>query len=160
GQDALPLLAFTLEKLYLEHHREGELKLVHYERLGRLGGAFDAAFSEVLGAARAHRDLPNRDDAIKELLRQAMIPHLCRINEADEFARRVAPIDEIPLASRPLIDLLINQRLLVRDRRREPEGEFDVVEVAHEALLREWPVLKGWLAQEREFLTWRADVER
>jgi len=160
GQDALPLLAFTLERLYREHHLEGQLTLAHYERLGRLKGALDAAINEVFSKARERRDLPSSREALENLLRSAMIPHLCRINEADEFARRVARIDEIPPATRPLIDLLVEQRLIVRDRRKEARGEFDVIEVAHEALLREWPVLNGWLSEEREFLIWQADVER
>jgi TIR domain len=160
GQDALPLLAFTLERLHREHRAEGELKLTHYDRMGRMSGALDAAMCEVMKTARARRDLPSGPEALEGLLRQAMIPHLCRINEADEFARRVARVDEIPPASRPLIALLVDQRLLVEDRRRERDGEFSVVEVAHEALLREWSVLRGWLSEEREFLTWRADVER
>jgi hypothetical protein len=88
-----------------------------------------------------------------------MIPHLCRVNEADEFTRRVARMDEIPSAARPLITLLV-ERVLVEDRRSEPHGEFHIVEVAHEALLREWSMLRKWLSEEREFLTWRADVER
>jgi hypothetical protein len=69
-------------------------------------------------------------------------------------------MEEIPRPARPLIDLMVEQRLLVRERRKTEEGEFDVVEVAHEALLREWPILNGWLTQEREFLMWQSDLER
>ena len=30
------------------------------------------------------------------------------------------------------------------------------IEVAHEALLRTWPLLKGWLEESREFLLWKS----
>ena len=34
------------------------------------------------------------------------------------------------------------------------------IEVAHEQLLQSWPQLKRWLEEERDFLTWRTDVEQ
>ena len=160
GQDALPLLAFSLERLYRDHHKEGELTLGHYERMGRVRGALDNAVGQALQRARSCRDLPKSTEALEALLRKAMIPHLCRVNEANEFVRRVARVDDIPVAARPLIKLLVDQHLVVRDRRHDHDGEFAVIEVAHEALLREWPVLNRWLSEEREFLIWLADVER
>ena len=45
--------------------------------------------------------------------------------------------------------LLVAARLLVR---RQPPGEASTVEVAHEALLRVWPLLRGWLDVSREVL--------
>ena len=33
-----------------------------------------------------------------------------------------------------------------------PPGETKVVEVSHEALIREWPTLRDWLNQDREGL--------
>jgi hypothetical protein len=36
AKDALPLLAFTLERLYGEYGATGHLKLEHYEKLGRM----------------------------------------------------------------------------------------------------------------------------
>ena len=47
-------------------------------------------------------------------------------------------------------------RLLVL---REHEGTREV-EVAHEALFRVWPLLAGWLEEEREFLIGRNRLER
>src|SRR5262249_37428185 len=42
---------------------------------------------------------------------------------------------------------------------READGRI-VVEVAHEALLRAWPRLEGWLRDERDFLVFKGDIER
>ena len=64
--------------------------------------------------------------------------------------RRVAPRNKIPDEARPLIDRFAEQRLLIRDRRQDAE----VIEVAHEALLRQ-PPFSDWLAEDREFLLWR-----
>jgi hypothetical protein len=42
GSDALPLLAFTLEQLFLEYRRAGVLRRADYEAFGGLRGAIDA----------------------------------------------------------------------------------------------------------------------
>ena len=74
---------------------------------------------------------------------------------AGEFTRRVSPRDTIPTEARPLIDRFADQRLLIRDRRKDAKGkDVDVLEVAHEALLRQSP-FSDWLAEDREFLVWR-----
>ena len=40
------------------------------------------------------------------------------------------------------------------------EGDDCVVEVAHEALLRKWPVLQGWLKEDRLFLIWSESLSQ
>ena len=57
-------------------------------------------------------------------------------------------LDEIPTDAHGVIERLVDARLLVRDRHSTPSGTTVVVEVAHEALLRQWPTLKGWLAED------------
>ena len=66
--------------------------------------------------------------------------------EAEALVRRRVPLDELELerdepAARALA-VLTESRLLTVD-----EG---AVEVAHEALLREWPRLRGWLEADAE----------
>src|SRR4029077_19990181 len=51
-----------------------------------------------------------------------------------------------------LVDLFVEKRLLVADT--DSQGEVTVC-VAHEALLREWQRVKGWLTENREFLRMR-----
>jgi hypothetical protein len=48
AKDALPLLAFTLERLYREYGADGDLRLAEYEELGRIGGAINAAVDAAL----------------------------------------------------------------------------------------------------------------
>ena len=52
--------------------------------------------------------------------------------------------------------MLVAQRLLIADQR----GDIKTVEIAHEAILREWPLLRGWLDAERGFLEWRDQIGR
>src|SRR5258705_3216874 len=61
----------------------------------------------------------------------------------------------MPANARTLIDCLADKRLLIKDRRNGVE----VIEVAHEALLRQ-PPLSEWLAEDRDFLVWYDRLSR
>ncbi len=154
GQDALPLLAFTLAHLYERYAADNELTLRAYEKLGRLKGVIETAVSETFAEGVARGLLPKDPKAQLALARLAFIPHLVRINAARQFVRRVAARDEIPAEAMPLIDLFAERRLLIKDLRRIGGTDAEVVEVAHEALLRQAP-LSSWLADDRDFIAWR-----
>jgi formylglycine-generating enzyme required for sulfatase activity len=64
--------------------------------------------------------------------------------------RRVARKSEIPHGSEGLIDLLVEQRLLRTDVSRNGE---QTIEPVHDALLRQWSLLKGWLAEDSGLLS-------
>jgi hypothetical protein len=155
GQDALPLLAFTLAHLYELYAADNELSLSGYDRLGGLKGVIDTAVKQVFAESVAKGELPKDVKAQLALARAAFIPHLAQVNAAGQFVRRVAMRDQIPAEARPLIDRFADQRLLMKDRRKDTDAkDVDVVEVAHEALLRQ-PPFSEWLAEDREFLMWR-----
>lgn len=153
GADALPLLAFTLERLYDERLDSKKLTLSDYERLGGVRGAIQVAATKVRDEALAN-GMPAK--ALDSLLRRTFLPYLARVNEAGEFARRVAQLSELDAECLPLIDLLVSQRLLIADQRDDEK----TVEIAHEAILREWSLLAGWLDAERGFLEWREQIGR
>jgi tetratricopeptide (TPR) repeat protein len=152
GPDSLPLLAFTLGRLLQDYGAEGKLTLTQYDRLGRVHGAVNAAVSDVLEQGLRLGALPRDKAALDALLRETFIPHLARVNKASQFVRRVAVRTELPARSLAVVDLFVEARLLLRDRRPSGEIDADIIEVAHEALLREWPALHGWLEADREFL--------
>jgi CHASE2 domain-containing sensor protein len=147
AKDALPLLAFTLERLYLEYGGDGDLKLSEYEQLGRIKGAIEAAVERAFSAADSDPTIPRDRQPRLALLRRGLIPWLAGI-DPDTAAprRRVARLSEIPTEARPLIKLLIEQRLLTTDVARGT-GEI-TIEPAHEVLLRQWGLLEGWLAED------------
>jgi WD40 repeat protein len=154
GQDALPLLAFTLASLYEQYAADNELALAGYEKLGRLKGVIDTKINEAFAAGVTKGDLPREAQAQLALARAAFIPHLAQVNAAGQFVRRVAARDEIPAEALPVIDCFAEQRLLIKDRRSLAGADVEVIEVAHEALLRQ-PPLGVWLAEDQEFLLWR-----
>jgi formylglycine-generating enzyme required for sulfatase activity len=159
AKDSLPLLAFTLERLYEEYHAAGQLKLEHYEQLGRVQGAIEAAVERTIKAADAEPKIPRDRQSRLALLRRGLIPWLAGIDpETGAPRRRVARLSEIPAEARPLADLLVDQRLLSTDVARDT-GE-KTIEPAHEALLRQWGMLKGWLTEDAGLLTVMDGVKR
>ncbi len=159
AKDALPLLAFTLERLYSEYHSGGDLQLAHYDALGRVKGSIEAAVERALKAADADPSVP-RDRAARVLvLRRGLIPWLAGIDpDTGAPRRRIARLSEIPAEARPLIQYLIEQRLLATDVDKD-SGEA-TIEPTHEALLRQWGLLEGWLTEDAGLLAVLEGIKR
>ncbi|OBH95466.1 TIR domain-containing protein [Mycobacterium sp. E2733] len=151
GADTLPLLALTLARLYADYASTGELTLADYQQMGGMADVVNNEIEQVLP-----RDPAQREAAL-ELLRSVFVPWLATINpDNDQPMRRVAHQADLPEDSRPLIEALVEKRLLMRDQR---DGQV-VVEVALESLLRQWDTLAGWLRTERQHLKTADDIER
>jgi tetratricopeptide (TPR) repeat protein len=165
GSDALPLLAFTLEQLYLDYGGSGALKLANYEAFGGVRGAIEAAVERALTAADDDSRIPRDRETRLALLRRGLIPWLAGIDpETGSTRRRVARRTDIPAQAAPLIDLLVEQRLLATDRVTVRDGGGEkreiTIEPAHEALLRQWGLLRGWLEEDFAALTTLEGVKR
>ena len=155
--DALPLVAITLNELYGKFGETGHFSLQSYESLGRR----DEGLSPLANTVRKRADTALKD--IKDLasLREAFIPALVRINQEGDFVRQTANLSSLPQASHQAITALVEARLLVRGSESIEANEVtEVVEVAHEALFRVWPLLAGWLEEERDFLIGKGRIEQ
>lgn len=116
AKDALPLMAFTLERLYVEHGGDGDLKLSEYEQLGKIRGSIEAAVKKALSSANANPAIPRQEKARLTLLRRGLIPWLAGIDpDTGAPRRRIANFSDIPPEACPLIELLVEQRLLSTD---------------------------------------------
>src|SRR5271166_6351272 len=154
-EDALPLLAFALREL-LNWPSNKPLTLERYQALGDekagltpLENAVRRAAEEVLADAK-----PTEDELAA--LREAFVPAMVRINDQGEYVRRPARLDELPAKSQPLLERLAKARLLIVRQ----DGDAPMVEVAHEALLRKWPLLRSWLDAARGFLIGKQQLEQ
>jgi WD40 repeat protein/DNA-binding SARP family transcriptional activator len=141
---ALPSLQFTLYEL-AERSPDGNLTLASYRELGGV----DAAI-----AARAEELYCSLDDQARDGVRR-LFERLVVVGTEGEPTRRRALRSELAdvldgLSDEPadVIEVWAQARLLTLDR--HPESREPTVEVAHEALLREWPRLRGWLETDRE----------
>jgi len=159
AKDALPLLAFTLERLYVEEGGDGDLTVAEYRSLGGIRGSIEAAVERALKAADADPAIPKDRVARLALLRRGLIPWLAGIDpDTGAPRRRVARLSEIPTEARPLIQYLVEQRLLATDVSKDT-GE-NTIEPAHEALLRQWSLLQGWLTEDAGLLAVLEGVKR
>ena len=151
GADALPLLALTLERLYHDFGDDGDLTVAEYESMGGMAQVVQTEVDNLLAAD------PEQRQAQLDTLHDAFIPWLATINpDNDQPMRRLARWDDLPAASHPLIQAMVDKRLLVKDTR---DGQA-VVEVALESLLRQWDALADWLRIEAVDLKHADNLER
>jgi WD40 repeat protein/DNA-binding SARP family transcriptional activator len=132
---ALPLLSTTLLELW--RHRDGRrLQFAAYEHSGGVHGAV---------ARLAESAYARLDDEQRELARR-MLLRLAGEGQGDAVVRRLVDVaelvDEHDAAGAEVLAVLADSRLVTLS-----EGQ---AEVAHEALLREWPRLRGWLDEDAQ----------
>jgi WD40 repeat protein len=139
---ALPALQYTLYEL-AERSQAGRLELAAYRELGGVGGAI---------ASRAERLYSSLDDAERVAVRRLFERLVVVGGEGEPTRRRAARVELSGLAAAGVVDALVDRwaqaRLLTLDR--DPRTRVPTVELAHEALLREWPRLRGWIEEDRE----------
>ena len=136
---ALPLLQFALTELF-ERRQNAIVTAEAYEDLGGIGGAL-ARRAEDLYEATA---IEQRDD-VHRLFTQLVTPG----DDSDDLRRR-ATVEELADIAPRVIEAYRANRLIVTDH--HPVTRAPTVEVAHEALLREWPRLRTWIDQDRDAL--------
>jgi WD40 repeat protein/DNA-binding SARP family transcriptional activator len=139
---ALPALQYTLYEL-AERSSTKRLELTAYRELGGVGGAI---------ASRAERLYSSLDDGELVAVRR-MFERLVVVGTEGEPTRRRAARTELSgLGADRNVEAVIDQwtqaRLLTLDR--DPRTRVPTVELAHEALLREWPRLRSWIEEDRE----------
>jgi WD40 repeat protein len=142
---ALPLLQHALSELYLA--RDGaRLTRAAYRESGGVSGALGRRADEV------YRGLPRRAHGVA---RQIFLRLVAVDEQRNDSRRRVrrSELNALPADPRLVAQVLQEfgaHRLLAFDR--DPVTRGPTVEVAHEALFREWRLLRGWIEARREAL--------
>jgi WD40 repeat protein/DNA-binding CsgD family transcriptional regulator len=140
---ALPLLQYALTELF--DRRKG--RLLTYEAYQKIGGAVGAL------ANRADEIYQSLSAEGQELAHQ-MFMRLVTLGEgAEDTRRRASQAELLSLTENTdlmeeVIDQFADYRLLSLDH--DPQTRQPTVEVAHEAILREWDRLRQWLNESRE----------
>src|SRR5262249_49082977 len=151
--DALPLLAFVLQRLMREHHGAATIGVAELERTGGVAAAIECEAEAALADAGYGPDRAERRDVLR---RPFLPPRPCRIDrESRAPQRRVARQVDLPADLAKLARALTERRLLVvRVAGEAGRGETGAatLEVAHEALLWRWPTLAELLAKDRDAL--------
>lgn len=140
---ALPLLQYALTELF--DRRSGMLMTLDtYQDSGGVLGSL---------ARRAEELYLEMDDVHQEAIRQ-MFLRLVTLGEGTEDTRRRVRWSELsfydgdtdPMAD--VRDTFTKYRLLTGDN--DPQTREPTIEVAHEALIRQWQRLRDWLADNRD----------
>jgi len=139
----LPMLQYALTELFAR--REGPIIMMKdYQEIGGVIGAL---------AKQAEEMYQSLNEDQQEATRQLFL-RLVTLGEGTEDTRRRALQSEVMSAyedqsvMEDVINQFSNRRLLTTGR--DPITRTPTVEVAHEALIREWGTLKTWLDESRE----------
>lgn len=147
---SLPLLEFALTELW---SRQAGRTLTHsaYERIGQLSGAI---------AHRAEKVYRSLTSLQQEAARQILTRLVRLADEGGEDTRQRIPLSALYSeellnsdSGRRVLAVLAEARLVTVGV--ESGGRQEMVEIAHEALVRRWPRLSQWLQEDREILVWR-----
>jgi Novel STAND NTPase 1 len=142
--EALPLLQFTLEQLF--QRRDGhQLTLEAYQQIGGVKGAL------VRQAESTYASFPSEEH--RGLARTLFLRLIEPGATEQDTARRRAARSELLLADpkeTALLEQVIEAFIRARLVTSNTMAGTAVLEVSHEALIREWPRLTNWLQEARE----------
>ena len=146
---ALPLLEFTLEELYKLRTDNGMLTFEAYKKLGGVEGALAQRAEEVFGG-------------LEPRVQQAMDVELhslisIGVDDRERIARKYAPLEMLTATpeTKAFVEAFVEARLFTTSLAADGSA---VVNIAHEALLQNWPRLQDWIEQNRESLRIHARV--
>ncbi|WP_326918133.1 trypsin-like peptidase domain-containing protein [Actinophytocola sp.] len=140
----LPLVEFALARLW-DNRSAGTLTHGAYDELDGVAGAL-AGYAEGLYG----RLTPAEQESARRLL-----VGLARPDDDGGFLRRPLLLSDVDDELFPVLGKLSTGRLVVVGR---TATGTEIVELAHQALLDRWPRLGEWLAEERDFLSWREQL--
>jgi len=144
----LPLVESLLARLWA-HREGGSLTTRAYEAAGGVAGALAAHAEQVVGTAFGSDG--EQLERLRLLLTRLVVP-----GRDGRFVRRAVRYSELPEELRELVPPLAAGRLVVV---AGGQGTAGTVELAHQSLIEHWPRLRDWLAADRDFLAWRAELD-
>ncbi|MCF7518609.1 winged helix-turn-helix domain-containing protein [Pseudoalteromonas sp. L21] len=145
--DALPMLQYTLQQLYLQRSPDSELLFSEYQALGTIEGAIGQKAEQVFC------QLPNEQQA--ELA--VVLSRLITLNpDGETLTSRAARWSELTNpAQTKLVQAMVESRLFVSHLKNE-QACFSL---AHEALLRHWQRAIDWVAVHQQSLAIKSRVQ-
>ena len=146
GGDGLPLLAYTLQILWERSAPDRHVSLADYEAVGRVAGAIVRQADKVTGELGGVTSAPIIETLIK----------FVNVGEDNQPLRRRVQEDDLSPGERRVAEAFVEARLLTRDTARTEI----TIQVAHEALFRQWPPLRQAIEARADDLRGRMDLER
>lgn len=134
---SLPLLQYALTELY-NHRVDGTMTVDAYHRLGGIGTVLSQRAEEIYSGLGADDRAASR----------RLFSRLIAAGDGTEDTRRRAKRSELANVSSGVLDAYGVARLIAFDR--DPTTREPTVEIAHEALIREWRRLRTWIDEDRD----------
>lgn len=150
---AMPLLQHALRELWMRRHGRW-LRLDEYDALGRVRGAIAQTADKVLKGLPSDERMRVRDIFLRLRLDVSGSDGTWRDTRRRVAMEELIPDGTDPSATKALVKRLADARLVVTDQ----VAGVELVEVAHEALIRHWPQLQEWVREDREGLRLRQEV--
>ncbi|MBV7316834.1 winged helix-turn-helix domain-containing protein [Shewanella sp. NIFS-20-20] len=146
--DALPMLQYTLQALYLQRSSDDQLCLRVYQDLGGIEGAIGK----------------NAEEAVNHLTaaQKATLPRILSLlvtlrEDEQSITSRSARWSQLQSNSeKALVQALVDSRLFVSHLHNN-EACFSI---AHEALLRRWPRASQWIEQHKDSLAIKSRLQQ
>jgi hypothetical protein len=150
GGDALPLLAYTLQKLAEQARPDGRISAADYQGVGGVDAALQHQADRLVDnlTRRGHGPI-----IVPTLLKLATVD-----SEGDPTRRRMR-YSALSGEEQVVVDAFVDARLLISGQSDQVEGET-IVEVAHEALLRRWSPLRRAIEDSVVSLQMRAELDQ
>lgn len=153
--DALPLLALCLNRLYIQkklstQKQDRELSIKDYQALAPNS---TNPLEEIIQNI-ANKSIQHFSDNEKEILKKCFIPHMVSVNNQNEYIKKEAQWEDMPTEAHSILEALVKARLLIKKNK----NDFITIEIVHEALIRNWSLLKSWIEEEYEFLLGRSQL--
>ncbi|WP_257325466.1 winged helix-turn-helix domain-containing protein [Pseudoalteromonas rhizosphaerae] len=145
--DALPMLQYTLQQLYLQRSENDELLVSEYQALGGIEGAIGQKAEHVF------TQLPKQQQAQLSLVLSKLITLHA---DGETLTSRAARWDELTTpAQTQLAQAMVDSRLFVSHLKNE-QACFSL---AHEALLRQWQRAIDWINQHQQSLAIKSRLQ-
>ena len=130
---ALPLVSHALVETW-QRRVDEQLTPAAYREAGSIAAAIARTAERVYGSLQAEQR-----NQVEQLFQRLVEP-----GDGSEDARRKLPYEHLHGSSidRSVVDRLVDARLLT--------AGVDGIEIAHEALIEEWPRLRSWIDADRD----------
>ncbi|MEA5622003.1 pentapeptide repeat-containing protein [Nostoc sp. UHCC 0251] len=148
---SLPLLQYTLTELW-QQRTEEQLTLSAYSKLGGVRGTLQTRATEVYESLSLEEQ-----KATKRIFLE-----LTQLGEGTEDTRRQVVQRDLVTSQHPegvinrIIQRLADEKLVVTSTL---SNQIAVVDVAHEALIRHWLLLRKWIEESRDILRQKRKIE-
>ncbi|OKH41677.1 hypothetical protein FACHB389_04055 [Nostoc calcicola FACHB-389] len=148
---SLPLLQYTLTELW-QQRTEERLTLTTYSKLGGVRGTLQTRATQVYESLSLEEQ-----QATKRIFLE-----LTQLGEGTEDTRRQVLQQDLVSSQYPealinrIIQRLADEKLVVTSTL---SNQIAVVDVAHEALIRHWLLLRKWIEESRDILRQKRKIE-